>query len=73
LIIQPAINLIFQYIWQDIMLLFTIIALILLLLAEMLSPKYGNTTIKIDRIKLRKIAFATGILALTSLILGILL
>jgi len=52
--------------------LLTIIALILLVLTELLSPKYGKITTKIDRNKLKKIAFATGILALTNLILRIL-
>ncbi|KON32557.1 MAG: hypothetical protein AC479_07320 [miscellaneous Crenarchaeota group-6 archaeon AD8-1] len=70
--IQPAINLTVQYIWQDTILLLTIIALILLVLTELLSPKYGKITTKIDRNKLKKIAFATGILALTNLILRIL-
>jgi len=53
--------------------LFTITALILLVLAEMLFPKYGNITMKIDISKLIKIAFTTGILAIISQILGILL
>lgn len=64
---------IFQRIWEDMTLLLVVISAILLLLTEILSPKYGKINIKIDRTKLRTTAFVTGILASLSLIILILI
>ena len=59
----------FQAVWQDVSLLLAITSAVLLVLNEVLSPKYGKIAIKVDRTKLRRIAFATGVLALASLII----
>ena len=64
---------VFQEIWKNITLLLVIISAVLLVLTEILSTKYGKINLRADRTKLRFLAVAIGILALTSLILLIII
>ncbi len=60
----------------DISLWLAITAIILLVTTEMLSPRYGKIAIRINRTRLRNVAFATSILFLVTVairIIGIVL
>jgi len=55
----------------DISLWLAIIAIILLITAEMLSPRYGKINMRIDRKRLANVAFAVSILFLATVIIRI--
>jgi hypothetical protein len=61
----------FPFTFEDTSLLLAVTALIILITSEMLSPYYGKINIRIDRKKLKNIAYATSILFLATVIIRI--
>jgi hypothetical protein len=52
--------------FSDVSLFLAVCAIVLLLAAELSSPYYGQTTLTIDRRKLKNVAYVTGIFFLTA-------
>ncbi len=61
----------FPLTFWDISLWLVVTTIILLVTAELISPYYGRTNLVIDKKRLRRAAFAVGILFLATVIIRI--